>query len=827
MGDEKLTNPEDDKLQDPVAFYKQIFFSQFNNTNAFDPGTDTLYLSKLFEDAPIGIALVNKDGKIEKANRFICRLLGYTKAELQKKNTADITHPQDWEKEQNSFHELKQGKTTYLQFEKRYIKQDGTLIWANLVVNAVRDHQNQLMFVVGMVEDITEKRKSQSHQKLMYAIANAMNASKNTTELYEAIYTEVKNAVNTRNFLIALYDYNTDEITLPFQKDERDRFESFPAGKTLSAKVLHSNRSMFLRDKEIRKLEETGEIERHGSPAKVWMGVPLRLEGQVTGIIVIQDYENQYAFDESDLELMEFISTQVALSIKKKEDEEKIRWLSKSVEQSPAAIYITNPEGYIEYVNKKFEQLTGYKAHEVTGHTPRILQSGFTQKEVYQHLWKTIKHGKEWKGELLNRKKDRNLFWQSISISPFKDEFGKISHFLAVMENITERKKMEEDLIAAKEKAQESDKLKTAFLANMSHEIRTPMNGILGFADLLESTDSYEESQEYIEVIKANGEHLLNLINDVIDISKIESGSISIVYTSVNLNEVMRTIYRHWLNNKIVIQNKLNMTMHEGLSVELARIKCDETRLIQILNNLISNAVKHTARGSIDFGYQYIEGQLVFYVRDTGEGIPEDEHDKIFERFIQSKSDMQRHHEGTGLGLSISKAFIELMGGEIWMDSEPGVGSIFSFSIPYEKAGSGKNGAKDQQRVIDSTAKKWNNKTILIAEDVDSNFELLNAFLIRKKPRILRARNGKECVELVRKHDDIDLVLMDIKMPEMDGKDATRTIRQFKPELPIIAQTAYAMSEDREVCLSAGCNDYIAKPIQKQVLYDMLDNYLR
>jgi PAS domain S-box-containing protein len=363
--------------------------------------------------------------------------------------------------------------------------------------------------------------------------------------------------------------------------------------------------------------------------------------------------------------------------------EKELRKLSQAIEQNPVSVIITDSKGTIEYTNPKFTEMTGYQASEAYDQNPRILKSGLMQPEFYSNLWETITSGKIWNGELINKNKSGKLYWANKSISPIIDDRGKITHFVAIAEDISEKKKNEEELIKAKEKAEESDRLKSAFLANISHEIRTPMNGILGFAELLKEPDLAPENQkEFLEVIEKSGQRMLNIINDLIDISKIEAGETTLRIRKTNINRMLHELHLFFMpeasNKNICIDFHCDFTVIESV------IETDTTKLNQVLTNLIKNALKFTEKGSINFGYHKKEKMLEFFVSDTGPGISHDQKELIFERFRQSSLNLTRKYEGAGLGLAISKAYIEILGGSIWLESELGKGSTFFFTLPYQ-----------------------------------------------------------------------------------------------------------------------------------------------
>ncbi len=513
----------------------------------------------------------------------------------------------------------------------------------------------------------------------------------------------------------------------------------------------------------------------------------------------------------------------------RKNAEKELRKLTTAIEQSPLSIVITSTKGDIEFVNPGFTRITGYSPEEVKGKNPRLLQSGETAPEVYKNLWDTITARKIWNGVFHNLKKNGELYWESAAIAPVFDEKGRIINYIAIKEDITKQKELIQELVQAKDKAEESDRLKSAFLANMSHEIRTPMNGILGFTSLLKEPDlTGEEQQEYIEIIKKSGDRMLNTVNDIVDISKIEAGLMTVAVSEVNVAEKLRSMYSFF---KPEAEKKgIQISLNNSLSKQESIIQTDKEKLNSILTNLIKNAIKYSDKGGIEFGLALKSDNkttvLEFYVKDTGIGIRKERQKAIFERFIQADIENRDARQGSGLGLAISKAYTEMLGGNIWVESVPGKGSVFYFTIPYKVKSLEKQYNKDVV-IVDDNLGRIKKLNIVIAEDDTASVMLLEIMLQSIANNIRVTSTGIETVELCRNNPDIDLVLMDIQMPQMNGFEATRQIRQFNKKVVIIAQTAFALSGDFEKAKEAGCNDYISKPIKKDELLALLQKYFK
>ncbi|MFV5689363.1 PAS domain S-box protein [Flavobacterium sp. ZT3R25] len=458
----------------------------------------------------------------------------------------------------------------------------------------------------------------------------------------------------------------------------------------------------------------------------------------------------------------------------------------------------------------------------------------YFRNEVITHQ---CKFDKEYK---IIRNNDKEERWIHTLGEVLYNEENQPIKMIGTIQDITERKRIEEELTIAKEKAEESDRLKSAFLSNMSHEIRTPMNGILGFAELLkEPSLTGEEQQEYIGIIERSGNRMLNIINDIIDISKVESGSMKILISETNINQQIE--YIHTFFKPEIDAKNMQFSFKNSLPSKETLIKTDREKIYAILTNLVKNAIKFTHSGSIEFGYVlkpakpraagmsgylFEPYELEFFVKDTGTGIRKEQLEIVFERFRQGSESLTRNYEGAGLGLSISKAFVEMLGGEIWVESEIGKGSIFYFTIPYNC----EQEIKKTVKIIDLVhvdERQIKSLKILIVEDDEISGRLLTQTIKKFSKEILRAKTGIGAVEMCHNNPDIDLVLMDIQMPVMDGYEATKKIRKFNKDIIIIAQTAYAQIGDKEKAITAGCNDYISKPVKKEELMVMMYKYFK
>jgi PAS domain S-box-containing protein len=549
----------------------------------------------------------------------------------------------------------------------------------------------------------------------------------------------------------------------------------------------------------------------------------------------------------------------------------ELKKLSIVAAETNNAIMIANPYGKIEWVNKGFEKLYGYSLKELKDNTifsasqnPNIkndILNCVNEKRPVNYIIKfSTKSGKE--------------IWVQTTLTPILNENDEISSLIAIDSDITELKDAEmkisdqlkqiknqhntlnnqnselekyrnhlEDLVLkrtnelekAKEKAEESDKLKSAFLANMSHEIRTPMNAIIAFSNLIIGEDSDKsEKQEFAEIINNSCETLLNLVDDIIDISKIEVGQLDIEHKNCNVSKILKEIYD--INTtQNTVQPNVNFILNIPPEFSDISMHTDPRRLHQILSNLVSNALKFTDKGKVEFGY-YIndennnsdtEKKIVFFIKDTGIGIKEEEIPQIFERFRKFAKVKSKIFRGSGIGLAITKNLVELLDGEMQVKSQLDVGTEFHVSFKVELINPGEiQENKTSKQINKNKIYKWPDKTILIGEDEDLNYKFLEKVLDNTGVKIIWGTNGKEVIELFKENPDIDLVLLDVKMPILDGYEVIKEIRKTNKDIHVVAQTAYAMTGDKEKLINSGFNNYISKPIKLELLMEIIDGVL-
>lgn len=731
--------------------------------------------------------------------------------------------------------------------------------WYNISVDPIIDENGQYSGAVHIASDITERKRSQLLEHALYEIARVPETTKSLDELYHAVHQIIKSFMPADNFYVALYDEIKNIIYFPYFVDEVDKPPpALTLEKGLTASVLKTGHSLlFDADLQNEKVK-SGEMVMLGTQSACWLGAPLKIGERAIGVIVVQHYSNTKAYGEQEKQILDFVSDQIANTIERKKAEEALiqsefllresqkvarlgsyvwdvkigLWKSSEILDEIFGIdtsYNRNFNGWLELIHPDWRSsMNDYISVEVLeSHQPfdkeYMIVRCIDKKERWVQglgelefdlngnptkLYGTILDITDRKqAELIILEKTEEISLQNEELRQLNDELYKINR----------------ELIVAKEKAEESDKLKSTFLANISHEIRTPMNGILGFAELLKNPNlSGEKHHEFLGIIENSGIRMLNIINDLIDISKIESGQMKVVISKCNINEQIDYIYSFFKLEAEV--KKLRLIFRIALPASKAIINTDTEKVYAILINLVKNAIKYTNQGTIEFGYEKKDNFLEFYVKDTGIGIPKGRIEAIFERFIQADIFDSKALQGAGLGLAITKSYVGMLGGKIWVESTLGEGSTFFFTIPYivepddqNKANSvGLNSGKENQ---------ISKLKILIVED-DLPSDLLLTLIFEKfKFEILHAKTGLDAINICYNIPDINLILMDIRLPEINGFEATRQIRKFNKKVIIIAQTAFALAGDRDLAIKSGCNDYIAKPINTDKLMELLNKY--
>ncbi len=660
-------------------------------------------MNTILESSPVGIYVLDDEGKFIYINKAISEITGYAKQEIIGHSFLEFLDEESKDLVVARYRERIAGKQPPSSYRIGIIIKNGEKRTIQINASRVTDPSGRNQ-VVAYMEDVTEKSKNEQLQQFLYEISKISIKNISLHDYLAKIRLKLTKLINADNFYVALYDAATDTYGFPYHTDQFDRFDEETRVNlkgTITDYVRRTGKAHFNTLETEKELTKNELITPKGTPAAVWLGAPLinSETGEAMGTLAVQDYHDQNTYSPKDLELLEIVAYNIGVFI--------------------------------------------------------------------------------------------------------------------------DRVKTMEELKKAKEKAEESDRLKSAFLANMSHEIRTPMNGILGFTSLLEEASfTGEEKALFIENIKKSGQRLLDTVNDIIDISKIETGQVVLVKQQVNIKEQVENFCRFF---QLEAKSKEVALLCDTPDVDgkPLTLETDPVKFGSVLSNLMKNAIKFTDRGSIRVGYAPVKENgrkmVRFYVKDTGIGIPTGRLEAIFNRFEQADSSNTRAFEGSGLGLAISKSYVEMMGGRIWVESTEGQGSQFYFTLPF-----GQKQPPAPLRKAGHTPEPGEMQVpplkILIVEDDLASRELLTIILKGISKEMLFASEGEHAVALCRQQPDIDVILMDIRLPGMDGYEITKAIRAFNREVIIIAQTAYALSGDNEKAVLAGCDDYIPKPLNKNRL---------
>ncbi len=1026
----------------------------------------------------------DENGKFHYVNKEMCSISEYSYEELVNMYIWEIVAPEFAELIKKRGLARASGEDVPSVYEFKVVTKNGVEKWVE-ISNSKLIIGGEPM-VLGTAIEITERKKAEFIQEVLYNISTAVGRSAGLNEMFEIIHNELSKLVDTSNFLIALYDSERDMMELPYMQDEIKVFKSFPAGNTITALVLKEKKSFFLKNEDIIDLQNKSLIRRYGAKAKVWMGVPLLLEGSPIGVMVLQNYDDPDAYSRKDLEILETIAPQITLSIARKKNEEELRWsqrnlmeaqrvahlgswewnintdkvywseefykicglqiggvepseelrrkiiykddrdqavkalenlletgkpfnieyrivlpdkniryvlsqgeivkdeeggnekvigsyfdisdrviaekalkdseekyrvlaesapygiivhsnfiieyanieaarilgysdvdeligmnvmlcipknkqkdvrarventykgkrrqeaiedkflkkdgdvidieisgtsilfkdkpaaqvifrditkqkqdqeqirkLSSAVEKSPASVSITDENGIIEYVNPRFSEVTGYSTEEVIGKTHSILKSGKHDDEFYKELWNTVRSGHVWQGEIYNKKKNGEYFWAEESISALRSDNSSITFYVALWQDITERKTMQEELIRAKEKAEEMNRIKSNFLATMSHELRTPLNGILGFAEILSNSIEEENLKEMTEIINKSGQRLLETLNSILNLSALESNQLEIKKSNVDVKNVLLDVKRLYIANA----NKKNIYLVTDFKTDKNLVYTDSRFLRQIFNNLINNAIKYTNEGGVvlevdEKTKNKVPGLMIRFI-DTGIGISKENLEIIFDEFRQVSEGYNREFEGTGLGLNICKRYVDVIGGEILVESELDKGSVFSVFVPFGRkqiSKSSEEEAKGKTPQLYPNPIEKRKPRVLLVEDEATNRQYVKIVLSNLNYEVIVAEDGTAAIKHA-KEGYFDAILMDINLGKsMNGIQAMKEIRtneRYK-DIPIVAVTANAMQGHKEEFLAEGFDHYLSKPFNmtqlSKLLYDVLTN---
>ena len=715
--------------------------------------------SKAFWTSPYACIIANmEDGAFVGVNDMFTTVSGFTREEALTSSTLNLKIWVHEEDRQRFVAVLRDGYAVVRQEIQLRAKSGNVL---TVLFSAQGIQLGHRSCIISFIEDITGLKQAELERQIFYEITLGVTTTKNLNELLKLIHQSLRKRLYADNCFVSLYDQHTDFFCFPYFVDKFDP-TPLPVArrKSVTQYVFRTGKPLLMTPEIFQQLKEQNEVELVGSPAPSWIGVPLQTPDRTIGVLVLQHYEEKNVYSEHDIKFLVTVGSQIAVVIERKQaeellgmNEERFRSL---YENSTIGLYRTAPDGKIILCNPTLLKMLEYASVDEIN-SRDIETEGYNPIYIRQEFKQRMESNGEVTGlEAFWKRKDGSLIYLSESARSIRDQLGNIIYYDGTVEDISERKKAQEELLRAKDKAEESDRLKSAFLANMSHEIRTHMNGILGFAELLKEphlTDA--EQQQYISIIERSGVRMLNIINDNVSISKIESGQMEVSITETNVNEQIEYIYNFFTPE--VEKKRLLLLIKNTPPTNEAHIKTDREKLYAILTNLVKNAIKFTHTGSIEFGVEKKGSYLEFFVKDTGEGIRQQQKGIIFERFRQGGDLITRYNEGAGLGLSITKAYVEKLGGKIRVESEVGKGSIFYFTLPYNTETEAKTVNKDVSSGIGADNQIKNLK-ILIAED-DQPSEMLFIMTVKKICKVfLTAGTGLEAVESCRNNPDIDLV---------------------------------------------------------------------
>ena len=763
-----------------------------------------------------------------------------------------LIHPNDLRQAENELKKHLDGEIPIYENEHRIKTKDGNYIWIQDRGKIISwSAEGKPLRMLGTQRDISDKKtadeQSRIHTKQMFVRqAVLLELAKLDKSNFES---SIRKILKTDSRIlnierVSYWTFNEERTELTCSLLYKLSSDSYTAGFKIRKEQAPKYFTALNDDKVITTFnsyddERTSELsEIYLKPNNIisLLNFPVWVQDRMVGIVSHEQVGEkiwQWTFEEQ--EFCNSITEMIALSVvtsERAKAEKEITKLSRAIEQSPASVIITDTLGNIEYVNPKFTVVTGYNFEEVLYRNPRFLKSGEMNQECYKELWETISSGSEWRGEFLNKKKNGELFWESASISPIKNSKGEIINYLAVKEDITDKKFMDIELKRALDRAEESSKLKTSLLANMSHELRTPLNGILGFAQLLSEDIVDQVHMQMLQKIHQSGNRLMRTLNTILDLTELESNEFLLSMTQLKIGTMLPYMlmeYEEKAKEKGLywdyeIQNKNDLTF------------TDEAVFKKIITNLVDNALKFTIKGGIKIKMEKEkkdddEGILTkIHVIDSGIGIAEKNKELIFHEFRQASEGISRNFEGSGLGLTLARKMSRLLNGDILVESRLGVGSNFTLVLPgiaEEETQPDINVKKpDETKRVEKTNSSYPIE-ILLVEDNLINKEVVEVFL-KGICKVDHALEGEEAIKKVREKK-YALILMDINLGAgMTGVDVVKEIRKLDDysSIPIVAITGYAMSGDKEKFLKEGMTHYISKPFDKQVLIRLINEII-
>mgnify|MGYP000010455226 FL=1 len=786
------------------------------------------------------IQITGISGRFLFVNKAWLETMGYSEEEARDLKIQDVLHPEFAHNTQAQFDLLSKGEELP-EFTAVFRRKDGRRLYVSGSATC-RFERGAPTAYRCILHNSTAKVRAERANKLFSSIAQVAINSTNLDDLYVNIHKQLGEVIDVKNFFIAQYDPGKSYLYFPYYIDEyfdsRVHFTKRKLGNGLTEYAIMANKPLILHDDDIHQLAKEKKIYLYGVVPKVMLCVPLRIGDRVTGIIGVKSYERVNKYENRDLELLDFISSQVAVAIARKQAEEALAHetarLNAIFEGSSHLMWSVNKRLMLTSFNHEYAELLEQQLQIKPQLNFSTESMGFqlvapNERRPLEDKYKLAFRGQKQHFELELATKSGEQKWLEIYLNPIQSG-GNIAEVSGIARDITDLKKYQEELVEAREQAEHSLKVKEQFLANMSHEIRTPMNGVIGMVDLLCDSPLNEDQQDYLQTIRKSSETLLHILNDILDLAKIEAGKMVLHPADLVFEDLLDRLMALFTPIAHQKGNKVAYSIAEDVPKVVV---ADETRLLQILSNLTSNALKFTENGSVTISVSTAKKtdtqvDLLVRVTDTGIGISPENLKKLFSAFQQLDNSTSKNYGGTGLGLAISREFCKMMEGEIGVESEEGKGSTFWFTVRLAIGDASKASSIHQADRFDiaGTLKEVHAR-ILLVDDNATNRKVASQILMKAGCVVETATSGREAIDRLSKDTDFDLVLMDIQMPEMDGMETTRRLKKSLIELPpIVAMTAYAMKEDRERFLAAGMDDYLAKPIRAQQLIQMVGKWV-
>ncbi len=778
---------------------------------------------KLFENSIDGIYISTLEGKFIDVSPSLVNMLGYESKEELLEIDIDTQLYFDTEDGKNTIQQINNDKIE----EYCVRKKDGSLIWVEDHGKNITDSNGAILYHEGIIRNVSERVKASLMQKTLLKISQEGYKIHDLKDFNEFIKNELGLLIDTTNFYIAFYNEDKQTISIPFISGE-DADEEFPIGKSMTGYLIKNNKPLLIKSKEYNKLIESGEVELLGTFPKVWLGVPLTVNKKAIGAIVVQSYDDKKAYQQSDIELLEFVSSHISLSIQRKKVEQEVavskEILRKVLDNIPIKVFWKDINSKFLGCNAEFLKVMHIGSeNEILGKTDFDIHKREDAEKYRADELKIMISGKPQLKyqELYNENGQERLVLTSKL--PFFDKNNKAIGIIGTSDDITERIEIERKLKKATEEAIAANLSKSTFLSNMSHEIRTPMNAILGYSQLLQDDDNLSKAQQdSLKTINKSGEHLLELINDILDMSKIDAGRVTLNPSDFNLIELLKEVEELFK----IKANQKNIDLSFTIAKNIPKvIYADESKIKQVIINLIGNSLKFTSAGFVKITVEKFEkNKLQIKIEDSGKGILKEDQEAIFRPFEQAQNGRQSEG-GTGLGLAISRKFSNLMEGDITIESEFGKGAEFTFSFKYLEGNESILKSDKKESQVASLSPEMMGLKVAIVDDRFENRDILYKKLSPLGFDTRMAENGQEAVELYNEWKP-DIILMDVVMPVMNGVEATKQILKIagNHEVKIFVVSASALESEQKEIMEIGATVFIKKPVMFNLLLDEMHN---